>query len=137
MLRVFTVSPQNLFQFLYQYITWALPSWFIIQLGKCLILHSMNCKASTSPISLLLFEALHLLKWLESIATSKIFPVFLAIVPIQPVFEYHLQLPHEPSNALATITMSSWFLGLGNSSWQTFYIIFLTSSWLSCCNLLL
>ena len=39
--------------------TWALPSWFIMQLGKCLILQSMNCKASTSPLSLLFFQTSH------------------------------------------------------------------------------
>ena len=49
---------------------------FIMQLGKFLVLQSMNCKASTSPIFLLFFQTSHSLQWLQSIANSKIFPVF-------------------------------------------------------------
>ena len=49
---------------------------FIKQLGKCLILQSMNCEASTSPIFLLFFQTSHSLQWLQSIANTKIFSVF-------------------------------------------------------------
>ena len=77
--------------------TWALPLWFIMQLGKCLILQSMNCKASTSPLSLLFFQTSHSLKWLQSIATSRIFPSSSTLVAMQPVVENYPRLPLKPS----------------------------------------
>ena len=68
-----------------QYISWALSSWFNMQLGNSLISVSMNCKSSTSPISLLLFQASHWLQWLQNIVRSKVFPIFLAIAAMLPM----------------------------------------------------
>ena len=67
----------------------------------------MYCKALNYPISILFFQASSSSQWLQSIVTSKIFPVSSATAAIQPVVEDHPWLPHEPSKEVATFTISS------------------------------
>ena len=96
---------------------------------------NMNCKTSASSISILLFQASHSSQWLQSIVTSKIFPISSATAAMQPLVEEHHRLPHTPSNEVTTFIMSSWFLRSCNSFWEAFFVMFFISSWLSYSNL--
>ena len=67
----------------------------------------MDCRASASVISLLFIQTSHSSQWLQSIATSKIFSVSLAITAVQPVVEDHHRLLHEPSKEVAALSLAT------------------------------